>query len=89
MGTTHAAVVHGLPQVIVPHAADQGLQARRAEASGVGLIVAPKDATLESMQRAIETVVRDPAFRIRAAKLSAAFARAGGVPRAAEWIGSL
>jgi len=89
MGTAHAAVVHGVPQMIVPHAADQGLQARRAEASGVGLIVAPKDAALESMQRAIETVVRDPAFRIRAAKLSAAFARAGGVPRAAEWIGSL
>ncbi len=86
MGTTHAAVIHGVPQVIVPHAADQTVQARRAEASGVGLAITPQDATLESMQRAIETVVRDPGFRIRARNVSATFAAAGGVPRAAEWI---
>lgn len=89
MGTTHAAVVHGVPQVVVPHAADQALQARRAEASGVGLTIRPQDATVESMRRAVETVVRDPGVRMRARNVSAAFAQAGGVPRAAESIALL
>ncbi|HLF26141.1 MAG TPA: glycosyltransferase [Anaerolineae bacterium] len=89
MGTTHAAVVHGLPQVIVPHAADQGLQARRAEAIGIGLALRPKEATLDTLQQAIETIVRDPGFRIRARNLAAAFAAAGGVPEAARQVASL
>jgi UDP:flavonoid glycosyltransferase YjiC (YdhE family) len=86
MGTTHAAVVHGTPQVIVPHAADQDLQARRAEASGVGLAILPKNATLDSLQQTIETVVRDPGFRIRARGLSASFTSAGGAAAAARWL---
>jgi hypothetical protein len=39
MGTTHAAVLHGVPRVIVPHAADQGLHAQRAETNGARLTV--------------------------------------------------
>jgi MGT family glycosyltransferase len=89
MGTTHAAVTHGAPQVIVPHAGDQLLQARRAEASGVGLALLPRDATLESMRRAAETVVRDPAFQVRARNLAASFASAGGAPEAARAIAAL
>jgi MGT family glycosyltransferase len=89
MGTTHAAVVHGVPQVILPHAADQGLQARRAEASGAGLALRPREATLEAVQKAIEAVVRDAAFRARAQKLAAAFAAAGGIDAAARGVEAL
>ncbi len=86
MGTAHAAVVHGVPQVIVPHAADQSLQALRAEASGVGLMIRPKEATLDALQHAVETVVRDPGFRIRARNLAVEFAARGGAPVAARCI---
>lgn len=86
MGTTHAAVVHGVPQVIVPHAADQSLQALRAEASGVGLTLRPKEATLDALQHAVETAVRDPGYSIRARSLAASFAAAGGAPEAARQI---
>jgi MGT family glycosyltransferase len=86
MGTTHAAVVHGVPQVIVPHAADQSLQGLRAEASGVGLMIRPKETTLDALQRAVETVARDAAFRIRARNLAAEFEARGGVAAAARCI---
>ncbi len=89
MGTTHAAVAHGVPQVVVPHAADQRLQARRAAASGVGLAIEPKDAALASLRQAVETVLRDPGFRMRARNLAASFAAAGGVPAAAHRIAAL
>ena len=36
MGTTHSAVVHGLPQIVVPHAADQRIQGRRVAEAKVG-----------------------------------------------------
>jgi UDP:flavonoid glycosyltransferase YjiC (YdhE family) len=86
MGTTHAAVVHGVPQVIIPHAADQSLQALRAEASGVALTIRPKEATLDALQLAVETVARDPGFGIRARNLAAEFAACGGVAAAARCI---
>jgi MGT family glycosyltransferase len=89
MGTTHAAVVYGVPQVIIPHAADQGLQARRAQASGVGLTVMPQEATFDLVWHAIESVIRDPGFRIRAGHLSLEFAGAGGAPAAASRIAAL
>lgn len=89
MGTTHAAVLHGVPQIIVPHAADQVLQAARAEAAGVGLTLRPGEATLESVQAAVETIVRDPGFGLRAKNLKEAFAAGGGVALAAERVAAL
>jgi UDP:flavonoid glycosyltransferase YjiC (YdhE family) len=86
VGTTHAAVVHGVPQVIVPHAGDQGLQAHRADANGVGLNVPPGQANVGRLRQAIETVLFDPGFRIHARNLAAEFARLGGVSKAAEFL---
>ena len=37
MGTTHSAVKHGVPQIVVPHAADQRIQGRRVAEAKVGL----------------------------------------------------
>lgn len=86
MGTTHAAVTYAVPQVIVPHAADQSLQARRAMARGVGVVLAPREATRAAMQHALENVTHDTAFREKAQILATTFAIAGGVPQAAQWI---
>ena len=43
MGTTHSAVIHGLPQIVVPHAADQRLQGRRVAEAKVGLHLTAHD----------------------------------------------
>ena len=43
VGTTHAALRHGLPQIAVPHAGDQQPQAGRITQSGVGYGVRPAD----------------------------------------------
>jgi len=74
VGTTHAVVVHGVPQVIVPHGGDQGLQAIRAEAAGVGVHVPPAQANVGRLRQAIETVLGDPGLRLRACDLAASFA---------------
>ncbi|MBZ0276018.1 MAG: glycosyltransferase, partial [Anaerolineae bacterium] len=43
MGTTHAAVIHGIPQMAVPHAADQRGNARRIAQAKVGLNLTAHD----------------------------------------------
>src|SRR5690606_37173251 len=43
MGTTHPAVVHGLLQIVVPHAADQRGQARRVAQNKIGLNLTAHD----------------------------------------------
>ncbi len=46
VGTTHAALRHGLPQIAVPHAGDQQPQAGRITQAGVGYGVRPVDFNL-------------------------------------------
>jgi len=89
VGTTHAAVVHGVPQVIVPHGGDQGLQAVRAEAAGVGVHVPPGQANVGRLRQAIERVLGDPGFRLHACDLAASFAALGGVTSAADWMAAI
>lgn len=86
VGTTHAAVVHGVPQVIVPHGGDQGLQARRAAFAGVAVSLSPDQANVGGLRQALDTVLGDPDLRIRAHNLAASFAALGGVTRAADLI---
>jgi len=68
-GTTAAAVRAGVPQVVVPHAADQPYWGRRMADLGVAADpVARKDLTPERLQRALEVALspeaRDAAYRL-------------------------
>ncbi len=89
MGTTHAAVVHGLPQIVVPHAADQRGQARRVAQAKVGLNLSALDIRQGQLLPAIRAVTEDGAVRETAARLAAEFARLGGPVRAAELVAGL
>jgi len=84
MGTTHAALVHGVPQLIVPHAGEQHLQARRAETAGVGRALWPAEATPARWRERIAELLEDEGFRERARSWAAAMHAAGGVEEAAE-----
>lgn len=83
MGTTHAAICYGLPQLIIPHAGDQALQAWRAAAAGVGLHLPPAQASLAPLKAALTDLLTNPGWRQRAAALQAEFDALGGPDRAA------
>ncbi len=89
MGTTHAAVVHGIPQVIAPHGADQRGQARRAAQAKVALNLTAIDIRRGQLMPAIAAVATDPVVRETAARLAQEFAALGGPSRAAELIARL
>jgi MGT family glycosyltransferase len=86
MGTTHRAILYGLPQVVVPHAADQRGQAKRVAQAKVGLNLSAHDVRNGQLLPAIRAVQEDPKVRAAAQDLAAAFASLGGVERAADLI---
>lgn len=89
-GTTHALVTHAVPQIVVPHAADQSRQAEGIARSGVGYRIAPKDVTIPVLIQALRNALPDDsAIRRNARDLQAEFASLGGVPVAADILEAL
>ncbi len=86
MGTTHRAIVHGIPQVIVPHAADQRGQARRAAQAKVGLHLSAHDVMSGQLQPAIQAVTTDEKVLAAVSQLAQEFASLGGPPQAADLL---
>ena len=83
-GTTHALVCHGVPQAVVPHAADQQRQAQGVARTAVGFHIAPAQATVNNLTQALAQLLPDrSSYRARARQLQDEFAALGGVPRAA------
>ena len=86
-GTTHALVRHAVPQIVVPHAADQGRQALGVQRSGVGLHLPAQSVTVPSLVAALAATLPDLSeFRARAQALQAEFHALGGAPAAAELL---
>lgn len=86
MGTTHAAIVHAIPQVIVPHAADQRGQARRAAQAKVGLHLTPQDVLHGRLSEAVHAITTTDFVLAAIDRLAAQFATLGGAERAAELV---
>lgn len=86
MGTTHRAIVQGIPQVVVPHAADQRGQARRVAQAKIGLNLTAHDVRNGQLLPAIRAVTTDERVQMAARELAAEFATLGGPPRAAELL---
>ncbi len=86
MGTTHAAVIHGIPQLVVPHAADQRGQARRVAQAKVGLNLTAHDVKNGMLLEGTRALTRDMQVQANARQLAAAFAALGGAERAAGAI---
>ncbi|MBX3054019.1 MAG: hypothetical protein KF753_21255 [Caldilineaceae bacterium] len=89
-GTTHALVTHAVPQIVVPHAADQARQAEGVARSGVGYRIAPKDVTVPVLIQALRNALPgDSTIRTNARLLQEEFASLGGVPAAAHLLEAL
>ncbi len=86
VGTTHAALRHGLPQVAVPHAGDQQPQAGRITQAGVGYGVQPANFTPSSARWFARQLLESAGLRQVAADWQAELAALGGVQTAADQI---
>ena len=89
-GTTHALVTHAVPQIVVPHAADQMRQAQGIMRSGVGHYVPAKQVTIPLLVEMLAQALPDRSpLRVQAVALQAEFHDLGGVPAAAARIEAL
>ncbi len=70
-GTTMTAMMHGLPQLVVPHLPDQIFNAQQLAGTGAGLIVHGADASPQVLREAITALCGDPAYRDAARRLQA------------------
>lgn len=89
MGTTHAAVVHGLLQIVVPHAADQRVQARRVAQAKIGLNLTAHDVRQGMLWEGTRALIRDDTVQAACKALAAEMAALGGARRAAEIVHTL
>ena len=86
-GTTHALVTHAVPQIVVPHAADQTYQGAGVVHSGIGYYMPAKSVTVDSLAAALATLLPDlSSFRSRARQVQTEFAALGGPQAAADAI---
>jgi UDP:flavonoid glycosyltransferase YjiC (YdhE family) len=83
MGTTHWAIRYGLPQLIVPHAADQRGQARRAAQAKVGIELTAHDVRQGKLREGVAALLHDEQVQANARALAQAFAALGGAEKAA------
>ncbi len=89
-GTTHALVIHAVPQIVVPHAADQMRQAHGILRSGVGHYLPAKQVTIPKLVEALAQTLPDLSpLRTQAIALQAEFDSLGGVPAAVAQIEAL
>jgi MGT family glycosyltransferase len=86
MGTTHRALIQGIPQVAVPHAADQRGNARRIAQAKVGLNLTAHDVGQGQLLPAIRAVTSDEKVIATASQWAADLAMLGGPARAAELL---
>jgi UDP:flavonoid glycosyltransferase YjiC (YdhE family) len=89
-GTTHALVTHAVPQIVVPHAADQMRQAQGVMRSQVGHYLPAKEVTIPRLVEMLAQLLPDLSpWRAQASALQAEFHALGGVPAAADQIEAL
>lgn len=89
-GTTHAFITHAIPQIVVPHAADQMRQAQGVARTGIGYGLLPKQTTVDALTTLLAQILpdRSPA-RAAAQRLQTAFAALGGISTGADALESV
>jgi UDP:flavonoid glycosyltransferase YjiC (YdhE family) len=86
MGSTHAAVVHGVMQIVVPHAADQRIQAMRVAQMKIGLNLTAHDVRNNMLRDGTKALLEADWVQENATTLAADMARLGGVVQGATLI---
>lgn len=86
MGTTHAAVVHGVMQIVVPHAADQRGNARRVAQAKVGFNLTAHDVRQGALHSGAQALMADAWVQQNVREVAQSFAALGGPEAAASAI---
>jgi MGT family glycosyltransferase len=86
MGTTHHAIVHGVPQIVVPHAADQRIQGRRVAQAKIGLNLTAHDVKHGMLKEGVKALMDADWVQTNARHFADAMSALGGVERAATLI---
>lgn len=71
-GILLGALAHGLPQLVLPQAADQPANAAAVQRAGAGLALSP--VTADAVREAAQRLLADPGYAARARELSAEIA---------------
>lgn len=88
-GTFLAALAAGLPQVCLPQAADQFLNAAAADAAGCGVAILPAAFSPDAVRAAVRRILEEDAIRAAAQKLSDEIAAMPRATEVAEQLSSL
>jgi MGT family glycosyltransferase len=86
MGTTHYAIVHGVRQIVVPHAADQRIQALRVAQSKLGLNLTAHDVRQGMLRDGTKALLEATWVQENCTRFAQEMARLGGAERAADLI---
>lgn len=89
MGTTHAAAIHALPQIIVPHAADQRGQAKRVSQTKIGLHLTAHDVKNGQLLPAIRAIASDENVKDNCRRFANDLKSLGGPRQAAQILSNL
>jgi UDP:flavonoid glycosyltransferase YjiC (YdhE family) len=68
-GTMLGALAHGVPQVLLPHGAEQHLNAEACRRAGAAFVIAPERVSAEVIRTALERVLEEPSFADAARRL--------------------
>jgi UDP:flavonoid glycosyltransferase YjiC (YdhE family) len=82
-GTTLAALVHGLPQLMIPQGADQFVNAERCEQAGVGVRLLPDQVSAGKVRERLVALLSEGTYGRQAGRLQAEMA---SVPTPEEWV---
>lgn len=89
MGTTHYAVVYGVMQIVVPHAADQRVQAKRVAQAKIGLNLTAHDVRQGMLKDGVRALLNDQNVQTTARQFADEMANLGGVARAVDVVQSV
>ena len=73
-GTMLGALAHGLPQLMLPHGADQFMNAEALVGSGAGLRLLPEEIAAEAVAEAVQALLTDHRYRDAASRIGAEIA---------------
>jgi UDP:flavonoid glycosyltransferase YjiC (YdhE family) len=85
-GTMLGALSHGLPQLLMPHGADQFLNAQALLDTGAGHRLLPEEISPESVADAVRALLSEPGYREAATRLADEIA---AMPAPAETVPKL
>jgi UDP:flavonoid glycosyltransferase YjiC (YdhE family) len=88
-GTTFGALAAGVPQVVVPHGADQPVNAAAVTARGAGVQVDAASAGAASIREAVREVLDTPSYRVAARELAEENAARPGAAQVLQEIAAL